>query len=208
MVSPEDAFVVIAELSLALAGFTGVVSAFGGRERAFNEVEQMRLGMILLSSGGALAGCLLLFVVSAGGLSAATAYKTVGVSMVLIRAATFFRINRGILGNLRDPDTTISANSFLFGLAWSLVVLGFYVAAVAMGGEAWPLLAGFSLQLIFGLLVFARSSPLRIDLRPGQLAAPSHSNPLNRKGPCPRERRPPQFPVGCRREGRLGYPGD
>ena len=55
MVSPEDAFVVLAELSLALAGFTGVVSAFGGRERAFNQVEQMRLAMILVNSGGPLA---------------------------------------------------------------------------------------------------------------------------------------------------------
>jgi len=156
MVSPEDAFVVIAELSLALAGFTGVVSAFGGRAREFNDVEQMRLGMILLNSGGALAGCLLLFVVSAGGLPATTAYTTVGISMVLIRVATFFRINRGILGSLRDPNTTISKNTYILGLAWNLLVLGLYVAAVVLGGEAWPLLAGLSLQLIFGLMVFAR----------------------------------------------------
>jgi hypothetical protein len=156
MVSPEDAFVVLAELSLALAGFTGVVAAFGGRERAFNQVEHMRLGMILWSSGGVLAGSLLLFVVSAGGLSATTAYKTVGISMTLIRAVTFFRLTPGSLSNLRDQNTTVSTRSFAFAHAWSLATLGLYVTAVVLGGEAWPLLAGFSLQLIFGLMVFAR----------------------------------------------------
>jgi hypothetical protein len=156
MVSPEDAFVVLAELSLALAGFTGVVATFGGRERAFNQVEQMRLGMILWSSGGVLAGSLFLFVVSAGGLSATATYKTVGISMALVRVVGFFRFIPGSLSNLRDDTTTVSTASFAFAHAWSLAILGFYVTAVALGGEAWPLLAGFSLQLIFGLMTFAR----------------------------------------------------
>jgi len=156
MVSPEDAFVVLAELSLALAGFTGVVSAFGGRERAFNEVEHMRLEMILWSSGGVLAGSLLLFVVSAGGFSAATIYKIVGIAMSLMRVVSFARMSPVSLRNLRDKNTTVSTRSFAFAHAWSLAILVLYVTAVALGGEAWPLLAGFSLQLIFGLMTFAR----------------------------------------------------
>lgn len=156
MVSPEDAFVVLAELSLALAGFTGIVAAFGGRARAYNAVERMRLGIILWSSGGVLSGCLLLFVVSAAQLSSEAAYITVGISMALVRAVSFFRIGPVSLSNLHDKDTTVSTRSFAFAHAWSLATLSLYVTAVALGGAAWPLLAGFSLQLIFGLMVFAR----------------------------------------------------
>lgn len=156
MVSPEDAFVALAELSLALAGFTGVVSAFGGRERAFNQVEQIRLAMILVNSGGPLAGCLLLFVVSAAEVSPATAYEIVGVSMTAMRAVTFIRMNSGIRRIVRDETTTVSRASFAIGLTWNLVILGFYLATVVLGGIAWPLVAGFALQLLYGLVVFAR----------------------------------------------------
>jgi hypothetical protein len=156
MVSPEDAFVVLAELSLALAGFTGVVAAFGGRERAFNQVDRMRLSTILWSSGGVLAGSLLLFVLSAGGLSAAAAFPTVGISMALIGVVNYVQLNPRVLDNLRNETTTVSNRSFSLGVAWVVAVIGLYVTAAVLGGEAWPLLAGFSLQLIWGLLVFSR----------------------------------------------------
>ena len=156
MVSPEDAFVVIAELSLALAGFAGVVSAFGGRGREFNRVERMRLGIIFWSSGSVLVGSLFLFVVSAAGLSAETAYKAVGLSLAVAQIGRAAQTAPVAMTNLRDANTTISMRSYSFAYAIVLLTMGLYVTAVWLGGEAWPLMAGLSLLLILGLLVFAR----------------------------------------------------
>jgi hypothetical protein len=156
MVSPEDAFVVIAELSLALAGFAGVVSAFGGRNRNFNQVERMRLRMILSNSGTVLGGSLLLFVLSAGGLSGTATFMTVGISMAFLRGALLLRFSHAGVSALRDESTTVTPRSFAFANSIGFLSVGLYVTAAVLGGEAWPLMAGFSLQLLLGLMVFSR----------------------------------------------------
>jgi hypothetical protein len=58
MQSLSEVFSLYAELALALAGFTGVASAFAGRERAFRPTELTRLQGILVNSASVLAGCL------------------------------------------------------------------------------------------------------------------------------------------------------
>jgi branched-subunit amino acid ABC-type transport system permease component len=58
LINISDAVELYAELSLALAGFAGVVTAFAGRERAFRPSERMRLVGIVVLSASVLGGCL------------------------------------------------------------------------------------------------------------------------------------------------------
>jgi len=74
----------------------------------------------------------------------------------LAQVVAYVRLNPRALSNLRDEATTVTSRSFSLGVAWTVAVIGLYVSTAFLGGEAWPLLAGYSLQLIWGLLVFSR----------------------------------------------------
>ena len=48
--SSVETFELFAELSIALAGFTGVAAAFGGRDREFSRIDRGRLDAVFLYS--------------------------------------------------------------------------------------------------------------------------------------------------------------
>lgn len=56
MSGAHDVLSLYAELSLGLAGFVGVVSAFSGRDRVFQPIEKVRVMHVLGCAGSVLAG--------------------------------------------------------------------------------------------------------------------------------------------------------
>jgi hypothetical protein len=85
LISTLEAVELYAELSLALAGFAGVASAFAGRERTFRPVERLRLVGVVVLSASVLGGCLTYVTASIALLSASHIESAAGlVSLVLI----------------------------------------------------------------------------------------------------------------------------
>lgn len=156
MQSVPDIFSLLAELSIALAGFSGVSSAFAGRERLFRPMERTRLQAVLLASSSVLAGCLALYSASSVGLSeAASAAVAAVVSMVLTLPILAFLVPAG-RRHMKDPDSTTETWVLYAVSVYSLVLLGLFGFVAARQGGPDLLVLGFSCQLLFGLWMFVR----------------------------------------------------
>ena len=156
LTTPEETISLFAELSLVLAGFAGVVSAFSGRERQFRPTELIRLTHVLSCSATILAGCLGYFTCSAGGYSVAHSVATAGVASCAFAAVLLPPLTQRAWRSGRDPDSTSEPwTLFAIPAVNFCVIFLFGFAAVSETGS-FPLIGGFSIQLLVGLWLFAR----------------------------------------------------
>ncbi len=152
----EDTFSLIAELSIGLAGFTGVAAAFGGRERAYQPIERVRLTAVFLISGGALAGCLAIHATAAAGFSAATQFQTAGTICFVITVCGLAVSGSKAIRETRNPESTASAGAVALNFGLTALCLVLYGMSVLQGGVPGPLVGGLSVQLLAGLWIFTR----------------------------------------------------
>ena len=153
MISIGDAVELYAELSLALAGFAGVVTAFTGRERAFRPIERMRLVGILVLSASVLGGCLAYVSASIAGLPEGGMESAAGiVGLVLI--SPLFRMLPELWRRARDADATVDPWSLYLVTALFMIEVPLLLAAALGFGSGWQLAVSFSLQLLQGLWLF------------------------------------------------------
>ena len=154
-IEQTETFSLLAELALGLGGFSGVAGAFGGRDRSYTAAERIRLLSIFLAAGGALAGSLCVLTFASAGGSIASAYTwasllaaTVHLAHLSLMPATY----RLVI----NPEASTSMPVFALALAYICICLGLLGANLIVWREAWPLSAAFSIQLTFGLFLFAR----------------------------------------------------
>lgn len=141
---------------MALLGFSGVASAFAGRSPEYNLVDRMRLNAIVFLSGMPLAGSLLLVVLGTAGISAPAAVVAAAVLSFLVVVLSSLRRFPDFFRAARDPDTTTEI-SLVASVATAMAAAGgFFLLAALRGGVLWSLLAGYSIQLLVGVVVFAR----------------------------------------------------
>jgi hypothetical protein len=155
VIEQSETFSLLAELALALGGFTGVAAAFGGRDRAFTLAERTRLLAIFVAAGVVLAGSLCVLVAPSTGATAGFTYAAAS----LLGAAVLLPYSRVIpraYSLAVDPAATTSF--VVLGVAICQLV----VCVALLGGnlvwwrQPWPLSVAFSIQLLWGLYLFAR----------------------------------------------------
>jgi hypothetical protein len=148
-------FSLLAELALALGGFTGVAAAFGGRDRTYTVSERTRLITIFLSAGGALAGSLCVLTFASTGTLASSAFvwaSVLGATSQLLHLWIMPRAYRLAI----DPKASTLGSTFALLVVYVAVSLGLLLLNATVWREAWPLVAAFSVQLVWGLWVFSR----------------------------------------------------
>ncbi len=156
MQSISDLFSLYAELSIAIAGFSGITAAFAGRERMFRPVERTRLLAVLFASSSVLAGCLAYFSASSLGMGESGSTSVgAGVSIILTIPVLVFLVPSG-WRHFKDPDSTTEMWVLFLVTLISLILLSLYGVAAAQRGGASLLVTGFSIQLMFGLWMFVR----------------------------------------------------
>ena len=156
MISSLETFELLAELSLALAGFSGVAASFGGRGRDFREIERSRLTAILQFSAISLAAALMVICLPHAGLEASDVYASAGlvsgVSMSLVAWRQYPLVFR-----LARSGESSTSNFFLATTAlYLLLLLLLYIWTAFFDPSPWPLMIGISLQLMYGVWCFAR----------------------------------------------------
>ena len=152
----EDTFSLIAELSIGLAGFSGVAAAFGGRERAYRPTERIRLTAVFVEAGGTLAGCLAIYATAAAGLAPASQYQAAGSLCAAIQAWMLAGpVVRGFR-EARSEESTASVGAVGLSAGLIVVSLALYGVSVLGGGLAGPLVSGMAVQLLLGLWMFTR----------------------------------------------------
>ena len=146
----ESSLILFAELALGLAGFAGVAAAFAGPSRSYGPLEMSRLSGLFFNSGLTLGGSVLLLTLAAAGVKTELAFTTLSI------VALVFMIVAGAVGlppayRAAEQRWAVHASALTTGVL-ALV----YGSNVWLGGEAWPVLAAFSWQLLYGLWLFTR----------------------------------------------------
>jgi hypothetical protein len=154
--SIPDVYSLLAELAIALAGFSGVSSAFAGRERLFQPLERIRLQAVLLGSSSVLAGCLARYSAASVGLTEShSAAVAAAVGIVLTLPVLALLVPSGFR-HRKDPDSTTELWVLYAVSVYSLILLALFGAVVMQLGDPNLLVIAFSLQLLFGLWMFVR----------------------------------------------------
>ena len=149
-------FELFSELSLATAGFSGEASAFGGRNRDFSPIERSRLDAIFQFSGASLGSSLLVITLADAGLPDSRVYSIASAVAGLLILGIFSRQMPRVLKLYREGNSTTSRGFIAFAFPFLLGLVAFYFWAAVFERASWPLFAGISSQLLFGLWMFAR----------------------------------------------------
>ena len=152
-----ETLVGIAELSIALAGFTGVVTAFRSTSHgSWHPGDRLRLNFLLESSltaaGFSLLALVLLHIFPS---SASVAWVTTSALWALFMPWSLYTSHRRIQENLETHhDIDQFSNRLVFGLFFALIVAQF--GNVLFWQAFGPLLAALSLNLSGSAMQFAR----------------------------------------------------
>ena len=152
----SETFSILAELALGLAGFTGVAAAFGGHDRVFSQVDRNRLLGIFVAAGSVLVGCMTVLTLSSAQAPSSTTYFWASLAAVSILPPNVYPLIPHTYGYWRDPETRTN------GWVFAIVSIQFGVCIILLAGNIvvweapWPLTAAFSIQIAYGLFLFAR----------------------------------------------------
>lgn len=153
MTSFQEVVGLYAELSLALAGFAGVASAFAGRERTFQPIERMRLVGVVALSASVLGGCLAYSAASIALFSLGQAETAAGLVSLLLLSPLFFVVPR-LWARARDADSNVDPWS-LYLVTVLLILETLLLSSAGLGfGAGWQLALSFGFQLLQGLWLF------------------------------------------------------
>jgi hypothetical protein len=155
-IEQAETFSLLAELAVGLAGFTGVAAAFGGGDRSYSAPDRARLLSIFLSAGCALVGSLCALTLVSAGWSSGQSYRWSGVFAAAVLIPSFYAVIPQAYAFAKDPEATTSfvivALALVANIASVLLLAGNFI----LWREAWPVFGALSIQLAWGLFLFAR----------------------------------------------------
>ncbi|MCR9074317.1 MAG: hypothetical protein NXI18_21915 [Alphaproteobacteria bacterium] len=154
--SPNDAIVLFAEISVALAGLAGVASALAGRDRDFGVLDRGRIRAIVGLPTIVLVGCLAFVAASVGDPALARATRVAAAVSLVACLPLYVWVVVPAIRDFRQPNSV--ADPWVIYLSTFLVAL----ATVLYGWVAlfpkvlWVLVASFSLQIVHAIWMFLR----------------------------------------------------
>lgn len=152
---PLQLFHLFIEISVALLGFSGVVAAFGGRNRDFTELEQTRLLSVFSSGIPILTVSLAALICFEADLGVEQTVPILGVVGVVIGGAFGVVLLRKAFRFAGDQTTTTNLFDLILALLGTLVVyLSFFTAIFT--GQLWLVVLAFAGHLLSGMWVFFR----------------------------------------------------
>jgi len=156
MTSPLDTFELFAELSLALAGFTGVAASFGGRDRDFRPMERCRVSGVFMFAAVALTEALLVISLSHSGMQESRIYATSSLASGLLSLGLALALVPPVFRLYRTAEVTTSGRFIFVAIAYFITLISLFFWAALFERESWPLVVGISAQLLWGLWLFSR----------------------------------------------------
>lgn len=156
LIEHADTFHLLAEIAIAVAGFAGVATVFGGREKQFRDAELLRVRGLFQLSALVLVGCFGIASIQAAGLPSE---QTIAfVSMILIVAYGLVAIDTPLkaIRLYREKETTVTLGALI--VACSLYVFGLplLIANALLLRQEWPLIVLFSLSILTSIWSFYR----------------------------------------------------
>ncbi len=155
----ENALSTLAEVAIAIAGFSGIVSVFGRRSSGhWSPAERSRLFGLLIMSFTALLFCVVPFVLLSIPVSESTCWRSLSLLLAVSRVGSIRVVLGNALGALRTPRSEREVSLVASGIFITgdfLVVVGL-LANVFVLGVVWPYLAAIIWILTQAACLFAR----------------------------------------------------
>jgi hypothetical protein len=146
----------LAEVAVALAGFTGIVATFGGRSRDYSDVDRIRLEGIFLASACVFANSLGVLTLSGTDLPPEAVYAYGAMPGVAALLRFLLSITPRAYALSRNVHTTTSTAIISLGIIQALLSVALLLGNAVVWRTTWPLFAASSVQLLWALLLFAR----------------------------------------------------
>lgn len=114
-----------------------------------------------MAAGSVLVGCLVILALQSAAAAHSSAYLLASAATAAVLSPNVYPLIPGALSLVRDPETSTGAWVFLVILASFLVSSILLICNVVFWRDAWPLIVTFSIQLTYGLFLFARMLTVR-----------------------------------------------
>jgi hypothetical protein len=156
VIDPQATFTLTAEVAIGLAGFAGVATAFGGRDRAYEKIEIARLRSLFSHAFLALAISLLVISLRSFGLDETDSYFWSSSLGALIQAPLTCYFSVFVWRFAIEPTASTSWGGVAITICSTSACFLLLSAIAIQGGSLGLLVSGLSTQLLFGLWVFTR----------------------------------------------------
>lgn len=156
MIEHTATFHILAEVAIAIAGFAGVASVFGGREKQYREAELLRIRGLFELSALVLIGCFGISVVQAAGMSKPEAISFVSLVLILAYGLVVLDVPLKAIKLYRKRESTVTVGALI--TAFSVYVVGLPLLGVNMLllRQEWPLILVMSLSILQSIWSFYR----------------------------------------------------
>ena len=155
MIQHSEIFQLLAEIAVAVAGFAGVATVFGGRERIFNISEVLRLRALFQFSALVLAGSLGLLAIDAAGISSEKAIIYISVALALATTICALDVPWKAF-KLRGKVDSVTPLSLAIGFSPSVLCVPLILYNALFLRQEWLLIAVLSYYVLVTLWAFYR----------------------------------------------------
>ncbi len=152
-----DILLTLAEVSVALAGFSGVVAVFGRRDPGnWSFADRFRFFSLVHSSHSSLLLCIVPFGLLAFNVAEASVWRTLSALFVLYNVVVAFLSFRRLLAASPSERAEFTPIVFPVTLAMIAAVLALNIYNVVVGATFGPFLVALILLLVTSSFLFAR----------------------------------------------------
>ena len=156
MIEHSEVFQLLAEMAIAVAGFAGVATVFGGQDRSFNTAEIMRLRVLFQLSALILFCCLGLIAMDASGMSRELSVLCISIVAALITIGCAFDVPLKATKLRGELGSSVTPVSLLIGFTPSLICVPLLLINALLLRQEWLLITVLSYYLLMSLWTFYR----------------------------------------------------
>jgi hypothetical protein len=151
-----ETFHLLAEIAIAIAGFAGVASVFGGREKQYREAELLRIRGLFELSALVLIGCFGISVVQALGIPKQQAISLVSLILTVAYGIVVLDVPMKATKLYRKRESTVTVAALVTAFSVYVIGLPLLLANTLVLRQEWPLILVMSLSILQSIWSFYR----------------------------------------------------
>lgn len=129
--------------------------------RTYEHADYLRLFGIFVAAGSVLAGSLVVVALASAGVAHQNTYFWATIATAALLSPNVYPLIPASVGLVRDPEASTRAWVFSIILGSFVICSGLLILNLLHWRAAWPLIATFSIQISYGLFLFARMLTVR-----------------------------------------------
>lgn len=156
MIEHIETFHLLAEVAIAIAGFAGVASVFGGREKQYREAELLRMRGLFQLSALVLIGSLGISVFEASGMRDQQAVSLVTLMLIAAYGSVVLDVPVKAIRLYQKKESSVTIAALVTAFSVYVIGLPLLAANLLIIRQEWPLILLLSLSIFQSIWSFYR----------------------------------------------------